>query len=166
MRTSSIPENFRTVITFEQGAQLEDAARAALDDLIAQPAFASGEAITLSGHSDTSGSDADNLATSRCRAEAVRDRLISLGVAEDWMTVIALGERRAISPNAKPDGSDDPEGRRRNRRVEVVVTSARPPQTVGSPRDGKQANSVQTSDPTASRTDVQKGPRSAGSGEA
>jgi len=26
-----------------------------------------------------------------------------------------------VAPNTKPDGSDDPEGRRKNRRVEIVV---------------------------------------------
>lgn len=120
----SVAEDLSAVVTFAQGAKLDDAARAALADLVAQPAFSTDGPITLSGHSDSSGSDAENLATSRRRAEVVRDHLISLGVEEDRITVIALGERRAISPNAKPDGSDDPEGRRRNRRVEIVVTSA------------------------------------------
>jgi photosystem I P700 chlorophyll a apoprotein A2 len=32
-----------------------------------------------------------------------------------------FGETKPIASNAKPDGSDDPDGRSRNRRVEVVV---------------------------------------------
>jgi outer membrane protein OmpA-like peptidoglycan-associated protein len=31
------------------------------------------------------------------------------------------GKRRPVAPNAKPDGSDDPQGRQKNRRVEVVL---------------------------------------------
>lgn len=31
------------------------------------------------------------------------------------------GKRRPVAPNAKPDGSDDPAGRQKNRRVEVVL---------------------------------------------
>ena len=31
------------------------------------------------------------------------------------------GKRRPVAPNAKPDGSDDPVGRQKNRRVEVVL---------------------------------------------
>jgi OOP family OmpA-OmpF porin len=38
------------------------------------------------------------------------------------MTVIGLGEDRPVAPNAHLDGSDDPEGRARNRRVEIEVT--------------------------------------------
>jgi outer membrane protein OmpA-like peptidoglycan-associated protein len=32
-----------------------------------------------------------------------------------------VGKSKPIAPNAKPDGSDDPEGRAKNRRVEIVV---------------------------------------------
>jgi outer membrane protein OmpA-like peptidoglycan-associated protein len=31
-----------------------------------------------------------------------------------------FGAERPVAPNAKPDGSDDPEGRQKNRRVEIV----------------------------------------------
>jgi outer membrane protein OmpA-like peptidoglycan-associated protein len=31
-----------------------------------------------------------------------------------------LGKSRPAVPSAKPDGSDDPEGRQKNRRVEIV----------------------------------------------
>ena len=129
----STPQELRAVIVFEKGAKLDDAARTALNDLIAQPAFAAGGAITLSGHSDTSGSDADNLATSRRRAEAVRDHLRSMGVDAERISVIALGERRPIAPNAQADGSDDPEGRQRNRRVEIVVRPQPRPQSSAPP---------------------------------
>jgi outer membrane protein OmpA-like peptidoglycan-associated protein len=32
-----------------------------------------------------------------------------------------LGEANPVAPNANPDGSDNPEGRQKNRRVEIAV---------------------------------------------
>ena len=51
----------------------------------------------------------------------MRDYLESKDVAPDRISVIALGETRPIAPNANEDGSDNPEGRARNRRVEIEV---------------------------------------------
>ena len=35
--------------------------------------------------------------------------------------VRGFGASKPVAPNAKPDGSDDPDGRQKNRRVEIVV---------------------------------------------
>jgi len=32
-----------------------------------------------------------------------------------------FGAKKPIAPNTKPDGSDDPDGRQKNRRVELVI---------------------------------------------
>jgi OOP family OmpA-OmpF porin len=104
-----------------KGAQPDPAGMALLDRLVADPVFALGGPITIWGHSDSSGSDASNLIASRKRAEAARDYLVQKGVAAERITVIALGEARPIAPNRKLDGSDDPEGRDKNRRVEIKV---------------------------------------------
>ena len=92
-----------------------------IDTLLSDPVVALGGPITIWGHSDSQGSDAANLSASRRRAEAVRDYLVQKGVAADRITVIAMGEARPIAPNRKLDGSDDPEGRDKNRRVEIKV---------------------------------------------
>jgi OOP family OmpA-OmpF porin len=104
-----------------KGAQPDPAGMALLDRLVADPVFALGGPITIWGHSDSSGSDASNLIASRKRAEAARDYLVKKGVAAERITVIALGEARPIAPNRKLDGSDDPEGRDKNRRIEIKV---------------------------------------------
>ena len=111
----------RVVPFGDSGLKLGDAARRLLDELLGDPVMAAGGPVRLEGHSDTRGSDGDNRVASRVRAEAVRDYLIEKGVAAGRLTIVALGETRALAPNAKPDGSDDPEGRARNRRVEVHV---------------------------------------------
>ena len=104
-----------------KGAQPDPAGMALLDTLAADPVLALGGPITIWGHSDSSGSDSSNLIASRKRAEAARDYLVRKGVAAERITVIALGEARPIAPNRKLDGSDDPDGRDKNRRVEIKV---------------------------------------------
>ncbi|MFV0923384.1 OmpA family protein [Sphingomonas parapaucimobilis] len=110
-----------TTIGFPQGgAGLDSDAKATLDRLAADPVVRSGNLI-LRGHSDSEGDDEANRIMSRKRAEAVRDYLARKGLDRSRMRVIALGETRPVAPNAKPDGSDDSEGRARNRRVEIDV---------------------------------------------
>ena len=103
------------------GLKLDDAARAALDALVDTSAIKTGGAITLRGHSDSKGNDGDNRVASRIRAEAVEAYLVEKGIAQDRITLIALGETRPVVANAKEDGSDDPEGRAKNRRVDIHV---------------------------------------------
>ena len=116
-----------TVIGFGASPlRLDEAAKVALDALLATPAMRAGGPITLRGHSDSRGSDGDNKVASRIRAERVRDYLVEKGVAKDRIALIALGETRPTAPNAKEDGSDDPEGRASNRRVEITVAPPPP----------------------------------------
>ena len=61
-------------------------------------------------------------AASKRRAEAVAHYLEKHGVARDRLTIVALGEDRPVAPNANLDGSDNPEGRAKNRRVDLTVS--------------------------------------------
>ncbi|UYY78176.1 OmpA family protein [Sphingomonas sp. R1] len=115
------------------GLKLDDAGRKLLDEMLRNATLAAGGPITIGGHSDTRGKDRDNLVSSRKRAEAVRDYLLSKGVPAERMTLIAFGETRALVPNSKPDGSDDPEARAKNRRVEVQVALPQPAQAETAP---------------------------------
>jgi len=103
------------------GSRLDAAARQQLDALIANPVTASGGPIVLRGSSDSRGSDADNKAASKRRAQAVATYLEQHGIAGDRLTLVALGEDRPVAPNANLDGSDNPEGRARNRRVDITI---------------------------------------------
>jgi OOP family OmpA-OmpF porin len=114
----------------EGGATLDAAARAAIDTVLESEQLGEGWPVVLRGHSDSSGRDTDNLAVSRRRAEAVADYLVGHGVAEERISVIALGEQNPATPNAHPDGTPDEEGRARNRRVEIAIAPpARPEAT-------------------------------------
>jgi outer membrane protein OmpA-like peptidoglycan-associated protein len=77
--------------------------------------------VVLEGHADAIGTHEYNLTLSRRRAETVARELIGQGVRRERVTVEAYGESRPIAPNQKPDGTDDPAGRAKNRRVEAVI---------------------------------------------
>lgn len=128
------------------GLKLDEAGRKLLDAMLANATLAAGGPITIGGHSDTRGNDRDNLISSRKRAEAVRDYLLSKGVPAERITVIAFGETRALVPNAKADGSDDPEARAKNRRVEVQVALPVAAETPTAATDNG-INDVSTVDP-------------------
>jgi outer membrane protein OmpA-like peptidoglycan-associated protein len=80
--------------------------------------------LTIGGHADAIGSDADNQRLSEDRAAVVAQALATLGVEIDRMTATGFGETEPVAPNTNPDGSDNAEGRQLNRRVEVLVVGA------------------------------------------
>jgi outer membrane protein OmpA-like peptidoglycan-associated protein len=77
--------------------------------------------LRLSGHADAVGSDAYNRRLSAARALAVKETLAVLGVSPQQIVTEGLGTLRPLDPNTKPDGSDNPEGRSRNRRTEIFL---------------------------------------------
>ena len=77
-------------------------------------------AILISGHTDSKGGRAYNQALSERRAATVKDWLTSHGVA-NTATTQGFGGDKPIAPNTHPDGSDDPVGRQKNRRVEIKL---------------------------------------------
>jgi outer membrane protein OmpA-like peptidoglycan-associated protein len=79
--------------------------------------------ILIEGHTDSKGSDEYNLALSQRRADSVKTWLVEKGgLSGANIATKGYGESKPVAPNTKPDGSDDPEGRAKNRRVEIYVT--------------------------------------------
>jgi outer membrane protein OmpA-like peptidoglycan-associated protein len=79
-------------------------------------------AVRIEGHTDGKGGDAYNQKLSERRAASVRDWLAkNAGAKGVTYQTQGFGAKRPVAPNAKPDGSDDPEGRQKNRRVELVI---------------------------------------------
>jgi len=72
--------------------------------------------VTLVGHTDASGALAPNVALSKKRASSVRTALIALGAAAGQIDAQGAGY---LAPRAD---NDTPEGRAKNRRVEVMLT--------------------------------------------
>jgi outer membrane protein OmpA-like peptidoglycan-associated protein len=80
-----------------------------------------GKKLRITGHTDAKGAEDYNLRLSKARAETVRDQLVALGVAPQQVITTGLGKAQPLSPNRRSDGSDDPEGRSRNRRAEIYL---------------------------------------------
>lgn len=77
--------------------------------------------IALEGHTDAIGTEQYNLELSRRRASAVAQEIVARGVRRDRLTVRGFGKQRPVAPDTLPDGTDNPAGRARNRRVEAVL---------------------------------------------
>jgi outer membrane protein OmpA-like peptidoglycan-associated protein len=77
--------------------------------------------VLIEGHTDGKGSETYNLKLSEKRANSVRAWLSVHGIAEGVMRTGGWGAARPVAPNRKPNGADDPEGRQKNRRVEITV---------------------------------------------
>ena len=71
--------------------------------------------MVVEGHTDSQGSAASNQELSDKRAQAVRDYLVSRGIAADRVKSQGFGPGRPIGENTSA------EGRANNRRVEIVV---------------------------------------------
>jgi len=80
--------------------------------LLAHP----GLTLQIEGHTDSVGGDEFNQQLSERRSDSVRDYLAEEGVAASSMTAKGFGKTQPVASN------DTPEGRQRNRRVELVVS--------------------------------------------
>lgn len=79
-------------------------------------------AIRINGHTDAKGDDNYNLKLSQRRAAAVKNWFAQQGkLSGRRMDTLGFGKQKPVASNTKPDGSDDAEGRQKNRRVEVIV---------------------------------------------
>lgn len=77
--------------------------------------------VTIEGHTDAKGGDDYNLALSDRRAASVKTYLGRSGAKADRFTTKGFGEAKPVASNIKANGSDDPAGRQKNRRVEFVI---------------------------------------------
>jgi outer membrane protein OmpA-like peptidoglycan-associated protein len=78
--------------------------------------------LLIEGYTDGKGTHDYNIKLSRNRAEAVKKWLVDkAAIKASRITTSGLGEAKPVAPNRNPDGSDDPEGRQKNRRVELTL---------------------------------------------
>lgn len=78
--------------------------------------------VRIEGHTDAIGSHDYNRKLSERRAQAVMSWLAKLdGMTTVIFTTDGCGATKPVAANKNPDGSDNPEGRRQNRRVEVII---------------------------------------------
>jgi outer membrane protein OmpA-like peptidoglycan-associated protein len=77
---------------------------------------------SLNGHTNSIGDDAYNVAMSERRAASVATWLTTKGgIPAGRLEAKGFGKTSPVAANRNSDGSDNPEGRQKNRRVEVII---------------------------------------------
>jgi len=79
----------------------------------------------IHGYTDSIGSDAYNQLLSEQRARAVRDWLAAHHFVAATTPIQGFGKKNPVAPNTNPNGSDNPAGRAKNRRVEVLIDTCK-----------------------------------------
>jgi outer membrane protein OmpA-like peptidoglycan-associated protein len=103
-------------VLFHTGqSELLDSARTSLVEVVDLLQTEPEKQIRIEGHTDSVGDSEQNLRLSQSRADSVRQALIELGVAQERMKSVGMGEDYPISSN------DTDEGRSQNRRVDVIL---------------------------------------------
>ena len=102
-------------ITFEVAkATIRPESFGALNEVVALMNSDASLKFEIGGHTDSDGDDASNLRLSQQRADAVKERLISMGIDGARLTAKGYGETKPLVTN------DSPENKANNRRVEFV----------------------------------------------
>lgn len=98
-------------------SRLTAEAEAILDDVATELNTYPDIEVELSGHTDSRGSDTYNQSLSEKRAASVKRYLMDQGISGARMTSIGFGESQPVADN------ETDEGRQKNRRVELKITS-------------------------------------------
>ena len=77
--------------------------------------------IEMGSHTDSIASDSYNLQLSQRRARSTVNYLIKKGIDEKRLVAQGYGESKPVARNTNLDGTDNPEGRQRNRRTEFKI---------------------------------------------
>ena len=102
-------------------ATLKDSSHAALDNIVSILKEHPNMFVEISAHTDSKGKASYNQRLSLNRAKSVIAYLVSSGIDKERLWSKGYGASRPVAPNTNPDGSDNPDGRQRNRRIEFKV---------------------------------------------
>lgn len=111
---AAAPAVYLVLFDFDK-KNINNAAQAVINQVIADYNANKSTAISVTGHTDRSGSDAYNEKLSEQRADAVRAALIAAGIPADAITTAWKGESENAVPTA--DGVKE----QANRRAEIIV---------------------------------------------
>jgi peptidoglycan-associated lipoprotein len=95
--------------------------------------------IELSSHTDSVGTHEKNMNLSQRRATSSVNYLVKRGIAPERLVAKGYGETKPVARNTNRDGSDNPDGRARNRRTEfrILEIGAVPPRKGEEDEDDK-----------------------------
>jgi outer membrane protein OmpA-like peptidoglycan-associated protein len=81
--------------------------------------------LIIEGHTDGLGSHAHNMKLSDDRAASVKNWLVqNAAIQGSRITTRGWGETKPVAPNTNTNGSDNPAGRQKNRRVEITIRTS------------------------------------------
>lgn len=104
-----------------RSAEITSSAAKELDKLVLILKKNKNIGLTLSSHTDSKGGESYNLELSQKRAEIAANYIFNKGISKRRIKAQGFGETKPIAPNKNKDGSDNPEGRAKNRRTEFKV---------------------------------------------
>jgi outer membrane protein OmpA-like peptidoglycan-associated protein len=115
--------NLQGDVLFDYGkSELRPEAESALEKVAVVISQFPESNVLILGYTDAKGPADANLVLSQKRAAAVKRWLVKKGaVTETKISTEGLGEKHPVAENKNADGSDNPEGRQQNRRVEITV---------------------------------------------
>jgi outer membrane protein OmpA-like peptidoglycan-associated protein len=104
-------------VLFDTGkATLKPGAYTTIDKLAQVLNSSRDRKVLIEGHTDSTGSDANNMTLSQARAQAVQSALQQRGVAASQITAVGKGEGTPVASN------DTASGRQANRRVDLIFS--------------------------------------------
>jgi outer membrane protein OmpA-like peptidoglycan-associated protein/tetratricopeptide (TPR) repeat protein len=104
-------------------SEISEKDRISLEKLISKLKNHKITGIELIGYSDSTGREIYNRKLSEQRATSVQKIFEKHGFPERLISSMGAGATNFIAKNVNPDGTDNPEGRTFNRRVEIYITS-------------------------------------------
>lgn len=110
------PEPIRFILYYDEAnVEVTEESRPVLEALLAEVARRNAVEVEITGHTDRAGEVSDNDRLALERAQAVRVKLMQVGLHTNFIRTVGRGEREPLVPT--PDGQLEP----RNRRVEILV---------------------------------------------
>ena len=104
-------------IYFREGsARLDNASKPLLDEVVAVVGKCPQLKVEVAGHTDSDGSDQDNLKLSERRAKSVMEFIHAAGIPSVQLTAVGYGESRPVVAN------DTEKNKALNRRIEFTAT--------------------------------------------
>lgn len=117
-------ENFtlQKILYEYRSSEINEVAAKELDKLIVILNKNKNIGAELKSHTDSKGGNEFNMKLSQERANKALEYIVSNGnISRSKIKAIGYGETQPVSPNNLPNGKDNPEGRRKNRRTEVTL---------------------------------------------
>lgn len=105
-------------------SQIEEQYLRYLDEIALRMIKYPGITLRLNGYADSKGNESYNKKLSITRARVIQDYLLNKASFADRISVDGFGEENPLAIEVNADGTDQPQGRSYNRRVELLISGS------------------------------------------